>query len=231
MAHRKGFTLIEMLVVISIIALLASLLYPAIRIVIIQTKIASTKALMGVLETALQQYASDHSGFYPPADCEDLSAQFNGQEPVDNSSHALCIFITGELISDEGRKAGSYTEIRPRNLLNKGNTTGTITINGYHLVYTDDYVIDAFGTPLVYDERKSENDTNGLNRNNCVLISGSARNKNTGVNLSDIEAGDITMFANNVKIECDRFDTRKADYENSIPEKNGTNDDLFSGLD
>ena len=130
---------------------------------------------------ALEQYAGDFSGSFPPVDRDDLSPQFLGQKKIDNTAHALCVFISGEVISDDGRRGGSYMDFSPGNLLNKGNQTAVITINGVDLVYTDDYVIDAFGTPVVYDERKSEDDTNGLNRKSFVLISGGIRDRTSSI--------------------------------------------------
>jgi prepilin-type N-terminal cleavage/methylation domain-containing protein/prepilin-type processing-associated H-X9-DG protein len=62
---RKGFTLVELLVVIGIIALLISILLPALnkaKAQAMQVKCMSTARTMA---QAMQIHASDHKGFYP----------------------------------------------------------------------------------------------------------------------------------------------------------------------
>jgi hypothetical protein len=157
--------------------------------------------------------------------------QFHGSVAIDNSAHSLCVFITGQNISEDGRKSGAYESFKGANLLNKGATTGTVTINGIALSYTDDYVIDAFGTPIVYDELK--NDTaipTGLNKNSFVMISGGPNNKDNGTNLIHIEtAGAIGMFANIPLTDVKKIDTLRADYLNAIPPTtSSSNDDIMN---
>src|SRR2546422_10936250 len=64
---RRGFTLIELLVVIAIIAILAAILFP----VFAQAREAARKAAcmnnMKQLGLALQQYAIDYDGMFPPS--------------------------------------------------------------------------------------------------------------------------------------------------------------------
>ncbi len=66
----KGFTLIEILVVLSIIVLLASLLLPSVRMVrdaAYSVRCASSQRNLGPF---FFQYAADHRGMLPPAYCE-----------------------------------------------------------------------------------------------------------------------------------------------------------------
>lgn len=73
---KRGFTLIEMLVVIAIIALLISLVVPAVNNALEQAR--STACMMKVREmgTALQLYAVDHRGYKPAPRRDD---QYSGQ--------------------------------------------------------------------------------------------------------------------------------------------------------
>jgi type II secretion system protein G len=65
MRHRRGFTLIEMMVVIAIIAVLAFLMVPNYMRARSRTQLTSCQAGMKTLGTALEMYAADNSGHYP----------------------------------------------------------------------------------------------------------------------------------------------------------------------
>jgi len=67
-AHRhltRGFTLIELLVVMGIIAVLASMLLPAMFAVSQQTKVSNTEALLKRIAVALDTYHKAYA-YYPP---------------------------------------------------------------------------------------------------------------------------------------------------------------------
>src|SRR5436190_19118350 len=55
-----GFTLIELLVVIAIIAILAALLFPAIRMVKVKTMIRTAQIEMAMIGNGIQRYESDY---------------------------------------------------------------------------------------------------------------------------------------------------------------------------
>jgi prepilin-type N-terminal cleavage/methylation domain-containing protein len=61
---KSGFTLIELLIVLFIIAVLSSLLLPAVLKAIVKGKIAVARGQIASLKGALQQYHSD-TGHYP----------------------------------------------------------------------------------------------------------------------------------------------------------------------
>ncbi len=63
----KGFTLIEMLVVIAIIAMLAGMLLPALSKARIRARVAKAKAEMLNIRVAIEQYYADYST-YPTND-------------------------------------------------------------------------------------------------------------------------------------------------------------------
>ncbi len=67
MRTRRGFTLLELLVVVAIIGLLASFLAVFLGNVITQAKVRKTQALLQRVELALQSYR-ERFGSYPPSD-------------------------------------------------------------------------------------------------------------------------------------------------------------------
>ena len=62
---QKGFTLIELMIVIAIIAILAAILIPNFLHARAQSQSASCQGNEKQLATALEEYAVDHSGTYP----------------------------------------------------------------------------------------------------------------------------------------------------------------------
>jgi len=64
---RRGFTLVELLIVMSIILILVSIAVPAINTARAKAKDTEVKAGCNTIQKALEQYAVDHSGFYPGA--------------------------------------------------------------------------------------------------------------------------------------------------------------------
>jgi len=60
-----GFTLVELLVTIAIVASLAAILMPIINSGRRMAKIAATKSLLAQVENAIDRFTNDH-GYYPP---------------------------------------------------------------------------------------------------------------------------------------------------------------------
>ena len=66
-AREAGFTLIELLVVIAIIGLLASIILASLNTARAKGRDARRIGDINQLRTALELYASDHNGAYPPS--------------------------------------------------------------------------------------------------------------------------------------------------------------------
>lgn len=64
--HKKGFTLIEMLVVIAILAILSAILYPKFLGTKEKAYYARTLSEYDSMRVALEMYKVDHGGAYPP---------------------------------------------------------------------------------------------------------------------------------------------------------------------
>jgi len=110
---QRGFTLIEMLIVISLIGILASISAPNFQRYIIRAKEASLRRTLFVLRDVVDQYYSDHGKY--PDDIEDLADEKYirsvPKDPFTNST-STWIIIPPEGSSEEGGfyddHSGSY---------------------------------------------------------------------------------------------------------------------------
>ena len=111
--NQKGFTLIEMLIVISLIGILASIATPNFQRYIIRAKEASLRRTLFVLRDVIDQYYGDH-GRYPDS-LEDLAeGKYIRSVPKDpfTNSTSTWVIIPPEGSAEEGGvydvHSGSY---------------------------------------------------------------------------------------------------------------------------
>ncbi len=74
-ASRKGFTLIELMIVVAIIGILAAVAIPKFADMLRKSKEGVTKGNLGSLRSALNIYSSDNEGIFPSDNLACLTAQ------------------------------------------------------------------------------------------------------------------------------------------------------------
>jgi prepilin-type N-terminal cleavage/methylation domain-containing protein len=140
--RRRGFTLIEILVVIAVIGVLTALSFPVLASVRRGQKAKATKVLIENLKLKLEEYCADF-GDYPPSNPKLCGLPSNG---VNDGIECLVRCLSTK------KKKGPYYEF-PEDQLK--NTDGDRVLSGNP---TDSYItsrdlfelVDAFGNPFVY---------------------------------------------------------------------------------
>lgn len=84
---RRGFTLLELLVVIGIIALLVSMAAVSYNAAQVRTRDSRRKADMNAMKDALEQYYSANSFAYP-ATCSTAQSYLKGSWPTDPGTYS-----------------------------------------------------------------------------------------------------------------------------------------------
>lgn len=149
--NRCGFSLIEILVVITIIGLLIAISGGAYQKYIVQSEVASTRASIAELEEYASDY-NDRKGDYPPSSLKDLGLASSGDTANEGiESFVQALFAkgynghrpdsTGDLINvDDDEANKNNTEFKEASLLEFMDSWGNPIIYIRHTDYDKNFV-------------------------------------------------------------------------------------------
>ena len=102
---RRGFTLIELMIVVAIIGILAAIAIPKFADLISKAKEGSTKAALSSVRSAIQVYYGDSEGWFPTDTlaCLTLNSKYIAEIPLaktPGTGHGDSSTVKGNAITD-----------------------------------------------------------------------------------------------------------------------------------
>ena len=123
---KKAFTLVELLIVVSILGILGAIVFPEFQGQIQQSKEAAAKDILRILRNAIELYAAQNNDTPP------------GYPNNDSTSSTAQVYFFSQLVH-----AGEYLSERPRNLFN--DSYSIVMLNNDDIFPSDPTNTDVFG--------------------------------------------------------------------------------------
>jgi prepilin-type N-terminal cleavage/methylation domain-containing protein len=142
--QRRGFTLIEMLVVIGILGILTAISIPAISAVRRRSQVSATDGFLQRLGLAIEQYQSDF-GDFPPSRFRKLRLGTSNGQNEGVECLVRCLLTAA--------KKGPYIEFEEKDLGNTDDDKAVAGANPTRALQQGPELreaIDSWGNPIVY---------------------------------------------------------------------------------
>ncbi len=147
---KKGFSLVELLVVVAIIGILSVILVPNVQENLKRAKVSRTKALIGMLEVAVETYKNDFGKYpasYNPQDFY-LALTADARSPYEPDAEEVKRYRQGQQFWVDDNGDDSLHQI----LQGAGVPAGKLTAQMEENVF-----IDSWGVPLYYVSHEEYN--------------------------------------------------------------------------
>jgi type IV pilus assembly protein PilE len=128
LAHAKGVTLIEMLVVIAILAVMSAIAFPAYTAQVLKTNRMDAKRILMQIQTAYERYYVENNNVYPTVGITGTYSALSLGTPPSSSNYTFSASASGTSYTLSATTAGAEvadTDCTNFYLDNLGNRTAT----------------------------------------------------------------------------------------------------------
>jgi general secretion pathway protein G len=141
----KGFTLIELMIVVAIIGILAAIAIPRFAQMLEKSREGATKGNLGSLKSAASIYYGDQQGIWPTT-----LQSFSGyafSRYLDNISP---VKVTGAFVAGATSPAGALVSMTTMSSVPTGSKTGWLYDSNFGSVYVNSTVADSKSIPYSF---------------------------------------------------------------------------------
>ncbi len=141
----KGFTLIELMIVVAIIGILAAIAIPRFAQMLEKSREGSTKGNLGSIKSAASIYYGDTQGIWPTTLQSATNYAFS--KYLDNISP---VKVTGAFVAGAPSPAGSLVSMTTGSGVPSTGNTGWLYDSNYGNVYVNSTVMDSKAIPYSF---------------------------------------------------------------------------------
>jgi prepilin-type N-terminal cleavage/methylation domain-containing protein len=141
----KGFTLIELMIVVAIIGILAAIAIPRFAQMLEKSREGSTKGNLGALKSAASIYYGDTQGLWPTT--VNTNSVYAFSRYLDNVSP---VKVTGSFVAGASSPAGAKVTSTTMSSVPTASSTGWLYDSSFGNVYVNSTVRDSKAIPYSF---------------------------------------------------------------------------------
>ena len=142
---NKGFTLIELMIVVAIIGILAAIAIPRFAQMLEKSREGSTKGNLGSLKSAASIYYGDQQGIWPTT--LNSFSVYGFSKYLDNISP---VKVTGAFVANAVSPSGAQVAMTAQSQVPSGSSVGWLYDSGMGNVFVNSTVKDSKGIPYSF---------------------------------------------------------------------------------